>query len=217
MTTSLTDDIAGIELPDTALVRETTQYIRDVEDDLLFHHSRRVFYFGALQGLRRGLTPDLELLYVGAMFHDLGLTERYRATSQLRFEVDGADAARDFLLQRGVDEAAARKVWLGIALHTTPGIPEFLDPEIALVTAGVETDVLGIGRDNLTPDDLNAVTAAHPRPDFKNRILHAFADGVRQRPGSTFGTVNADVLAHFDDSFVREDFVEVSRIISWLQ
>ncbi|QRY49997.1 HD domain-containing protein [Mycolicibacterium septicum] len=215
MTTSLTGNIAGIELPDTALVRETTEYIRDVEDDLLFHHSRRVFYFGALQGLRRGLTPDLELLYVGAMFHDLGLTERYRATSQLRFEVDGADAARDFLLQRGVDEAAARKVWLGIALHTTPGVPEFLDPEIALVTAGVETDVLGIGRDNLTPDDLNAVTAAHPRPDFKNRILHAFADGVRQRPGSTFGTVNADVLAHFDDSFVREDFVEVIRNNSW--
>jgi HD superfamily phosphodiesterase len=215
MTTSLTGNIAGIELPDTALVRETTEYIRDVEDDLLFHHSRRVFYFGALQGLRRGLTPDLELLYVGAMFHDLGLTERYRATSQLRFEVDGADAARDFLLQRGVDEAAARKVWLGIALHTTPGIPEFLDPEIALVTAGVETDVLGIGRDNLTPDDLNAVTAAHPRPDFKNRILHAFADGVRQRPGSTFGTVNADVLAHFDDSFAREDFVEVIRNNSW--
>ncbi|MFN6545315.1 HD domain-containing protein [Mycolicibacterium nivoides] len=217
MTTSLTGNIAGIELPDTALVRETTEYIRDVEDDLLFHHSRRVFYFGALQGLQIGLTPDLELLYVGAMFHDLGLTERYRTTSQLRFEVDGANAARDFLLQRGVDEAAARKVWLGIALHTTPGIPEFLDPEIALVTAGIETDVLGIGRDNLTSADLNAVTSAHPRPDFKNRILHAFADGVRQRPGSTFGTVNADVLAHFDDSFVREDFVEVIRNNSWPQ
>lgn len=215
MTTSLTGNIAGIELPDTALVRETTEYIRDVEDDLLFHHSRRVFYFGALQGLRRGLQPDLELLYVGAMFHDIGLTEGYRTTSKLRFEVDGANAARDFLLQRGVDEAAARKVWLGIALHTTPGIPEFLDPEIALVTAGVETDVLGIGRDDLTPDVLAAVTAAHPRPDFKNRILRAFTDGVQQRPGSTFGTVNADVLAHFDDSFVREDFAEIILKNSW--
>ncbi|OMC36361.1 diguanylate cyclase [Mycolicibacterium fortuitum] len=215
MTTSLTGNIAGIELPDTALVRETTEYIRDVEDDLLFHHSRRVFYFGALQGLRRGLQPDLELLYVGAMFHDIGLTEGYRTTSKLRFEVDGANAARDFLLQRGVDEAAARKVWLGIALHTTPGIPEFLDPEIALVTAGVETDVLGIGRDDLTPEVLTAVTAAHPRPDFKNRILRAFTDGVQQRPGSTFGTVNADVLAHFDDSFVREDFVEIILKNSW--
>lgn len=215
MTPSLTGNIAGIELPDTALVRETTEYIRDVEDDLLFHHSRRVFYFGALQGLRRGLQPDLELLYVGAMFHDIGLTEGYRTTSKLRFEVDGANAARDFLLQRGVDEAAARKVWLGIALHTTPGVPEFLDPEIALVTAGVETDVLGIGRDDLTPDVLAAVTAAHPRPDFKNRILRAFTDGVQQRPGSTFGTVNADVLAHFDDSFVREDFVEIILKNSW--
>lgn len=215
MTTSLTNNIAGIDLPDTALVREATEYIRDVEDDLLFHHSRRVFFFGALQGLRRGLKPDLELLYVGAMFHDLGLTEPYRSSSQLRFEVDGADAARDFLLRHGVDDSAARKVWLGIALHTTPGVPEFLDPETALVTAGVETDVLGIGFDDLAPDDRAAVTAVHPRPDFKNRILRAFTDGVRHRPGSTFGTVNADVLAHFDDSFVREDFVEVILANKW--
>lgn len=215
MTTSLTNNIAGIALPDTALVRDVTEYIRDVEDDLLFNHSRRVFYFGALQGLRRGLQPDLELLYVGAMFHDIGLTEPYRTTSQLRFEVDGANAARDFLLQRGVDEEAARKVWLGIALHTTPGVPEFLDPEIALVTAGVETDVLGIGRDDLTPADLDAVTAVHPRPDFKNRILRAFTDGVQQRPATTFGTVNADVLAHFDESFVREDFVDIILKNSW--
>ncbi|WP_412458075.1 HD domain-containing protein [Mycolicibacterium wolinskyi] len=215
MTVPMTDSIAGIEVPDTALVREVTEYIRDAEDDLLFHHSRRVFFFGALQGMRRGLQPDLELLYVGAMFHDLGLTEPYRSSSTLRFEVDGANAARDFLLQRGVDAAAARKVWLGIALHTTPGVPEFLDPEIALVTAGVETDVLGIGRDDLTPDALAAVTAVHPRPDFKNRILRAFNDGVRQRPHSTFGTVNDDVLAHFDSSFVREDFVEVIRQNSW--
>lgn len=215
MTTSTANTIAGIQLPDTALVRDTTEYIRDVEDDLLFHHSRRVFYFGALQGLRRGLKPDLELLYVGAMFHDLGLTERYRTTSQLRFEVDGAEAARDFLLQYGFDDAAARKVWLGIALHTTPGVPEFLDPEIALVSAGVETDVLGIGLDNLAPGDLSAVTTAHPRPDFKNRILQAFTGGVQKRPGSTFGTVNADVLAHFDDSFVREDFVEVILANKW--
>src|ERR1700760_5090613 len=137
-----TQTIAGIAIPDSDLVRDTTEYIRDVEGDLLFDHSRRVFLFGALQGRRRGLRPDLELLYAGAMFHDLGLTERYRS-STLRFEVDGANAARDFLLEHGVDEADADKVWLGIALHTTPGVPEFRAPETALVTAGVETDVLG--------------------------------------------------------------------------
>jgi HD superfamily phosphodiesterase len=206
--------IAGIAIPDSPLVREITEYIRDTEDDLLFNHSRRVFLFGALQGHRRGLQPDPELLYAGAMFHDIGLTEGYRK-SMLRFEVDGANAARDFLLAHGVDEAAARKVWLSIALHTTPGVPEFLDPEIALVTAGVETDVLGIGRGDLSREAIDAVTAAHPRPDFKNRILRAFNDGMKHRPDSTFGTMNADVLQHFDDSFVRDDFVEIIRNNSW--
>ena len=214
MTAASTQHVAGIVIPDTPLVREITEYLRDTEDDLLFNHSRRVFLFGALQGHRRGLQPDPELLYAGAMFHDIGLTQGYR-TSMFRFEVDGANAARDFLLERGVDEAAARKVWLSIALHTTPGVPEFLEPEIALVTAGVETDVLGIGRDDLSAEAIEAVTAAHPRPDFKNRILRAFTDGMKHRPRSTFGTVNADVQQHFDDSFVRDDFVDIILSNSW--
>jgi HD domain len=214
MTAPSEQHIAGIVVPDTPLVREITEYIRDTEDELLFNHSRRVFLFGALQGSRRGLQPDLELLYAGAMFHDIGLTEGFRS-SMLRFEVDGANAARDFLLQRGVDDTAARNVWLSIALHTTPGVPEFLEPEIALVTAGVETDVLGIGRNDLSSDAIEAVTAAHPRPAFKNRILRAFTDGMKHRPRSTFGTVNADVLEHFDNSFVRDDFVKIILSNSW--
>jgi HD superfamily phosphodiesterase len=214
MSAASPQSIAGIAIPDTPLVRDITEYIRDTEDDLLFDHSRRVFLFGALQGRRRGLEPDSELLYAGAMFHDIGLTEGYR-TSMLRFEVDGANAARDFLLAHGVDEASARKVWLSIALHTTPGVPEFLDPEIALVTAGVETDVLGIGRNELAADAIGAVTTAHPRPDFKNRILRAFNDGMKHRPDSTFGTMNADVLQHFDDSFVRADMVQLIRNSRW--
>jgi hypothetical protein len=214
MHTTAADSIAGIVIPDTPLVREITAFIREAEDDLLFDHSRRVFLFGALHGRRRGLQPDPELLYAGAMFHDIGLTEPYR-TSMLRFEVDGANAARDFLLDRGVDEVDARKVWLSIALHTTPNVPEFLEPEIALVTAGVETDVLGIDRDALPTETLDTVTAAHPRPDFKRQILQAFTDGNKHRPRSTFGNVNADVLEHFDPSFVRDDFVEVILNNGW--
>jgi HD superfamily phosphodiesterase len=214
MATQSIENIAGIVVPDTALVREVTDFIRDAEDDLLFNHSRRVFLFGALQGRRLGLEPDLELLYVGAMFHDIGLTERYR-TSTGRFEVDGANAARDFLVERDYDQADARKVWLSIALHTTPGIPEFLDPEIALVTAGVETDVLGFGREDLSQEARDAVTAAHPRPDFKNRILAAFNEGMKHRPDSTFGTVNDDVLAYFDPAFKRENFVDIIRSNNW--
>lgn len=214
MSTSPADSIAGIAIPDTPLVQAITAFIRDAEDDLLYDHSRRVFLFGALQGRRHGLQPNLELLYAGAMFHDIGLTEAYRS-SMLRFEVDGANAARDFLLEHGVDQGDARRVWLSIALHTTPEVPQFLDPEIALVTAGVETDVLGIDRDALSTESLEAVTTAHPRPDFKRRILQAFTDGNKHRPRSTFGNVNADVLAHFDPSFVRDDFVDIILSNSW--
>ena len=110
MNTDPVDTVAGITVPDTPLARSVTDFIRHAEDDVLFNHSRRVFFFGALQGRHRELQPDLELLYVGAMFHDLGLTEPYRTSSSLRFEVDGANAARDFLLQHGADEGEARRV-----------------------------------------------------------------------------------------------------------
>jgi HD domain len=214
MSSTAAESIAGIVIPDTPLVRAITAHIRDVEDDLLFNHSRRVFLFGALQGRRRGLQPNLELLYAGAMFHDIGLTQRYRS-SALRFEVDGANAARDFLLEHGVGDVDAGTVWLGIALHTTPGVPEFLAPETALVTAGVETDVLGIGRDDLPPEALAAVVTSHPRPDFKRQILAAFNDGMKHRPETTFGTCNADVLERFDPTFARENFVDTILGNSW--
>jgi hypothetical protein len=210
----MTETIAGVEIPDTRLVAEATDLVRDAAPPLLFHHSRRVYLFGMLQGRRRGLAPDPELLYVGAMFHDLGLTDRYR-TRERRFEVDGAEAARDFLTAHGLDGDSVRRVWTSIALHTTPGVPEYMEPEVALVTAGVETDVLGIGRADLDQAEIEAVTARHPRPDFKRQILAAFTQGFRDRPQTTFGTVNADVLARFDPAFTRTDFVEVIEGNDW--
>jgi hypothetical protein len=210
----MSETIAGITIPDTALVREATEVVRAAATPLVFDHSRRVFLFGALKGLYRGLEPDLEVLYVGAMFHDLGLTERYRRTDQ-RFEVDGADLARDFLLDHGRDERDARIAWLGIALHTTPGLADHLEPEVELVSAGVEADVLGFDLDQIKDDARAEVVAAHPRPDFKNGILNAFYEGMKERPDTTFGTMNDDVLAHFDPSFRRADFVSIIRGNSW--
>jgi HD superfamily phosphodiesterase len=210
----MTTAVAGITIPDTPLTDQATALVRDATDDLLFHHSSRVFYFGALQGRLRGLDPDLELLYVGALFHDLGLTAAY-ASQDKRFEVDSADAARAFLLDQGRTSAEATKVWTAVALHTTPGVPEFLDPEIALVTAGVETDVLGIGYLGLPQTAIDEVVAAHPRIDFKNRILAAFTAGNLHRPDTTFGNVNEDVLARFDPTFERTDFVDVIESSPW--
>lgn len=210
----MTERIADIEIPDSGLVKEATELVRDIESPLLYDHSRRVFLFGSLQGRRRGLSYDPELLYIGAMFHDLGLTERYRA-SRRRFEIDGADAARDFLLGQGLPAESARIVWTAIALHTTPEIPAHMEPEVALVTAGVEFDVLGIGLDTVPENVRDAVVAAHPRPDFKRRILRAFTDGFEHRPETTFGNVNADVLARFSPGFVPTDFVDVIENSAW--
>jgi hypothetical protein len=207
--------IAGIKVPDSALAREVTQLVRDTSTDLLFHHSTRVYLFGALAGQRRGLIYDPELLYIGAMFHDIGLTEAHRH-SQERFEVDGANAARDFMRRHGLPEASIELVWDAIALHTTPGIPQHKKPEVALVTAGVEMDVLGIDYKAFSDVQRAAVVAAHPRGDhFKENIIQAFADGMKHRPDSTFGTVNADVLALKDPSYRRVNFCNVIRESHW--
>jgi HD superfamily phosphodiesterase len=208
-------DITGVKLPDSAMARHLTQLIRDTESDLLFHHSTRVYLWGALTGMRRGLKFDPELLYTGAMFHDIGLTERGRG-SRLRFEVDGANAARDFLRGYGVSETEIEKVWTAIALHTTPGIPEHMHPEIALVTAGVEMDVLGLAYDQFTETQRRGVVDAHPRGDhFKSDIIEAFYQGMKHRPDSTFGTVNDDVLALKDSNFERIDFCGIISSSRW--
>lgn len=210
----MTHTAAGIAVPDTPLATAATELVRDTATELIYHHSRRVFWFGSLQGRARGLSADPELLYIGAMFHDLGLNREFR-TSGRRFEVDSADEARRFLQSHGVPEDGIRRVWTAIALHTTPGIPPYMEPEVALVTAGVEYDVLGIGYDDISPADRAAVTALHPRPDFKKRILAAFTEGIAPKPDTTFGNVKADVLAHFVPGYERGDFVETIQNSAW--
>jgi HD domain len=219
MTTSTQDSqaglISGITVPDSRLANEITEFIRDTESTLLFNHSSRVYYFGALAGQRRGLKFDAELLYAGAMFHDIGLVPAYSSDAD-RFEVDGANAARDFLRRHNVSEQDVERVWTAIALHTTPGIPQYMHPVIALVTAGVEMDVLGIDYTSFTDSDRNAVVEAYPRtPHFKEDILQAFYDGIKHKPDTTFGNVKADVLEDKDPKFRRGNFCSVIRNSSW--
>jgi hypothetical protein len=200
--------IAGISIPDSVLAREATELVRDTESDLLFDHSLRVYLFGALQGRRLDLEYDHELLYIGAIFHDMGLTEKYRSAAE-RFEVDGANLARKFLEKHGVSEASIALVWDAIALHTTPGIPKWKKPEVALVTAGVELDVLGLGYDDISEAERQQVLAAFPRVDFKRSIIRAFADGIKHKPETAFGNVKADVMAALLPGYVRPNFCEM--------
>jgi hypothetical protein len=207
--------IDGVGIPDGKLAREVAEFVRDTESDLLFHHSARVYFWGALAGKRMGLSFDPELLFTAAMFHDIGITARYE-NSRLRFEVDGANAARDFLRGRGISEGDIETVWNAVALHTTPGIPEFMRPEIALLQTGAGMDVAGRGYDDFTDAQRQAVVAAFPREaDFKQGMIDAFYQGLKHRPDSTFGTFNDDFLAFKDPRFQRVDICSVILASKW--
>ena len=211
----MTLNINGIRIPDSKMAREATERVRDTESDLLFHHSSRVYYWAALAGQQRGLKVDHELLYIGCMFHDMGLTHE-NCSCDKRFEVDGANTAREFMQQYGVSVQDIDKVWTAIALHTTPGIPEFMDPVIALVTAGVEMDVLGINYQGYDDNVRNAVVQEHPRtPAFKEDIIQAFYDGIKHKPQTTFGNVKADVIADKEPGCIKGNFCSVIRNSRW--
>ncbi|MEO3810995.1 HD domain-containing protein [Sphaerisporangium sp. B11E5] len=203
----MSEVIAGLGIPETAAVVEATRLVRETVSPLIYHHSRRVFLFGLIHARELGVKPDAELLYLAAMFHDVGLVAPFSDVEQ-RFELDGADHARKFVLERGFSAAAAETVWTAIALHTTPGIPGRMAPEIAATYLGVLTDVLGYGLEELEQDRLEEILAVHPRGDFKNEFLRAYVDGLKNRPETTIGTVNSDVLEHFVPGFRRTTMVE---------
>jgi hypothetical protein len=207
--------ISEVMIPDSKLAREATELVHDTESTLLFNHSTRVYYFASLAGKRRGLKFDPELLYVAAMFHDMGLTPRYSSESD-RFEVDGANTARSFLRERNIPQLEIDTVWTAIALHTTPGIPQYMPPVVALLTNGVEMDVLGIAYSEFSDADREAIVAAYPRTEhFKEDIIKAFFDGIKHKPETTFGNVKADVLADKDPKFQRINFCSVIRSSQW--
>ncbi len=211
----MSNSIAGIKIPDSKLAREVTELVRDTASPLLFHHSSRVYYFAALAGKQRGLQFDSDLLYTGAMFHDMGLTHKHSSAND-RFEVDGANAARDFLQCHGIPHHDIDLVWTAIALHTTPGIPQYMHPVIALVTAGVEMDVLGLTYDQYIDTEREAVVLAHPRTEyFKEDIIQAFYDGIKHKPCSTFGNVKADVIRDKEPAFQPGNFCSVIRNSAW--
>jgi hypothetical protein len=209
------DEISGVRIPDSKLAREVAQFIRDTESDFLFQHSTRVYFWGAMAGKRKGLTFDPELFYTAAMFHDVGLTAGFRE-SRLRFEVDGANAARDFLQSHGISEIDIKRVWLAIALHTTPGISAHLHPIVALTAEGVMMDLVGLGYDEFTDAQRSAVETAYPHPpQFAEDILQALYDGLKHRPEVTQGTGLADVVADKDPHFRRRDFCSLMRNSRW--
>jgi len=198
--------IAGIAIPDSKMARAAAAAARAIEPDILYRHSSRVFLFAALIGVRRQLAFNAELLYVAALFHDMGLTSLYR-DSQMRFEVDSANAVRDFLERYDIPDDDVADVWNAIALHTTFGICSHMSALTGLVAAGVETDLLGMHFDEVGRVERDAVLVEYPRgTGFKQQIIDVFAQAMANRPATTFGTVNADVLERCDPNYRRVNF-----------
>lgn len=194
--------IAGVRIPDSATAREAEQLIRASEPEFLFNHSVRVYLFGALRGNQLHLKFDEELMYVASLFHDLGLMEAFASQAE-RFEVDGANAARDFLMHHGIAPPKADLAWEAIALHTTPGIAQHMRPEIALTRAGVRIDVVGTDFDAFTSAQRDEIVSAFPRLDFKGAFIDAQARSARSKPLTTFGTINSDYIEWTDPAFRR--------------
>ena len=191
---------SNLVIPDSLLAKEATDLLREHSTDLLFNHSIRVYLFAAEQGRQQHLRFDHELLYIAAVFHDFGLLKKFSSAEE-RFEVDGANVARQFLIAHNVPEEQVRIAWEAIALHTTPGVTQHMAPEVALLYSGVALDVLGRGLDTFPSDLRDEIVAQYPRKHFKERFLQAYFQGFSHKPSTTYGTVNASICERLIPNF----------------
>jgi hypothetical protein len=191
---------SALLIPDSLLAKEATDILRDHSTELLFNHSMRVYLFAVEQGREQKLRFDPELLFVAAAFHDLGLVKKFSSLTE-RFEVDGANAARQFLAAHNVPEERIQTAWQAIALHTTPGVTQYLRPEVALLYSSVGLDVLGKGFDQFPSKLRDEIVARYPRKHFKERFPQAYFNGFAHKPATTYGTVNASICERFIPGF----------------
>ncbi|MDQ0594379.1 hypothetical protein QFZ37_002748 [Chryseobacterium ginsenosidimutans] len=214
MSIQMLKKVAGINIPDSTIAQQATELLIEHGTEFIYNHSLRVFLFSALNGQRRKLTYDIELLYVASVFHDLGLTKNY-SSPDLRFEIDGANAARDFLKSHGLPKESLQLVWDTIALHTTIGIAEHKEPEVALMYSGVGLDVMGEGYEYLTDENRNQILDAFSRNNFKENIIPTFFSGFEHKTETTFGNIKADVCAYMIPNFQRKNFCDCILHSPW--
>jgi HD superfamily phosphodiesterase len=127
-------EVSGVKLPDTKLATEATELVRQASPLPLFNHCVRTYVFADSLGKKMNKHYDSELLYLACVMHDLGLVEKYIKDAE--FEIDGADAALDFLTHRGYSPERVSVVWEAIALHASMEIPLRRQSEVALVHMG---------------------------------------------------------------------------------
>lgn len=166
--------------PDTAVCIAAMELARDHSPPFLFNHVMRTFAFGREAGSMQGAQYDEEMVFLGSMLHDLGLVDTFMRED--RFEIDGADAAADFLSRQGYSDKKVAVIWDAIALHTTLGVPQRKQPEIALLQLGAGIDVGAIPRSLITPESVEIILSEFPRLGFKQAFLEAMGQVIRRKP-----------------------------------
>lgn len=199
--------LAGIRVIDTRLVHDAIELARNSSEAYLFNHAMRSWLFGVLIAEGAKPAPDPELLAVSAILHDLGLTDRYSA--QERFEVDGANAARSFLKERGIPAHQIQLVWDAIALHTTRSIALHKEPEVAMTHSGIAVDVIGAALDRIPQDKTRAILAEFPRLSMKKQFQERLCSLVRQKPATSYDNFLRDIGTRYLQGYAAPTFADL--------
>ena len=187
--------LAGIQVPATPVVERTMEYARQACEPYLFNHVMRSWLFAAIIAQRKQLAHDGEVLAVTTILHDLGLAEAFNGP--LRFEVEGANAARTFARNEGMDDRQAQLIWDGVALNSTPSISLYKETEVVLATMGIGLDWGGWGYEALTEDEVAAIIDEFPRLGMKDRFTQAVCRIVETRPTTTYDNFARDFGERF--------------------
>ena len=187
--------VAGVSVPDTALISRAIEFTRERSQPYLFNHAMRSWLFAVIFAQRKRTAHDGEVLAVTTILHDLGLAEAF--DGPLRFEVEGANAARAFARNEGIDDRRAQLIWDGVALNSTPSISLYKEAEVALATMGIGLDWGGFGYEALTEAEVAAIVEAFPRLEMKQEFTRAVCRIVETRPTTTYDNFARDFGERF--------------------
>jgi len=202
-----TRSIAGVLVPDTPLISRTIEYARQESEPYLFNHVMRSWLFAVSVARQRGAAYDAEVLAVATLLHDLGLAEAF--AGPLRFEVEGANAARRFAKGEGIDEQRAQLIWDGVALNSTPSIGLYKEIEVSLCTTGIALDWGGWGYESLPASEIVGIVDAFPRLEMKQRFARAVCHVVETRPETTYDNFARDFGERFVAGYKRPSTVDL--------
>ena len=198
--------LGGIRVMDTPLISAALDYARTHSEPYLFNHAVRSWLFSVRLGQLQGTRHDAEVVAVGTLLHDLGLTSRF--TGPKRFEIEGADAARAFAREWGVDGRRLQLIWDSVALNSTPSLGLYKEAEVALCTAGIGLDYGGPQFDRIPPDEMRSVLTAFPRLDMKRCFTHAVCRIVETKPETTYDNFARDFGERFVPGYQRPSVVD---------